>query len=213
MTTAKLLSRAARCGRPRPCSSAAPALATMAPDRPRRPFPRPPTAPTSSASPPTSSRGAPRAARARRRPSSTSNRSSARPASSPASTAASSSPCRSSRSRRTPMPRWKCAAAAAAWTCATATTWWCGPGVRWPESRLRDAALVFAGYGIVAPEYGWNDYAGLDVRGKVVPGAGQRPGLRHPGPGALHRQLDDLLRPLDLQVRGSGPPGGGRIVR
>jgi Zn-dependent M28 family amino/carboxypeptidase len=28
--------------------------------------------------------------------------------------------------------------------------------------------LVFAGYGIVAPEYGWDDYAGVDVRGKTV---------------------------------------------
>jgi len=37
-----------------------------------------------------------------------------------------------------------------------------------PESRIANAGLVFAGYGIVAPEYGWNDYAGLDVRGKIV---------------------------------------------
>jgi Zn-dependent M28 family amino/carboxypeptidase len=36
------------------------------------------------------------------------------------------------------------------------------------ESRLRDAGIVYAGYGIVAPEYGWDDYAGLDVRGKLV---------------------------------------------
>lgn len=28
--------------------------------------------------------------------------------------------------------------------------------------------VVFAGYGVVAPEYIWNDYAGLDVKGKVV---------------------------------------------
>ncbi|MFK7951486.1 MAG: M28 family metallopeptidase [Ekhidna sp.] len=28
--------------------------------------------------------------------------------------------------------------------------------------------LVFAGYGVVAPEYGWNDYEGLDVKGKTV---------------------------------------------
>jgi hypothetical protein len=28
--------------------------------------------------------------------------------------------------------------------------------------------VVFAGYGVVAPEYNWNDYAGLDVKGKVV---------------------------------------------
>jgi Zn-dependent M28 family amino/carboxypeptidase len=28
--------------------------------------------------------------------------------------------------------------------------------------------VVFVGYGIVAPEYRWNDYAGLDVKGKIV---------------------------------------------
>ncbi|RMH15902.1 MAG: M28 family peptidase [Gemmatimonadetes bacterium] len=33
---------------------------------------------------------------------------------------------------------------------------------------LDDSELVFVGYGIVAPEYGWNDYEGLDVRGKTV---------------------------------------------
>lgn len=33
---------------------------------------------------------------------------------------------------------------------------------------LNAAELVFAGYGVVAPEYNWNDYAGLDVKGKVV---------------------------------------------
>ncbi len=31
-----------------------------------------------------------------------------------------------------------------------------------------DAPVVFVGYGIEAPEYGWNDYKGVDVRGKVV---------------------------------------------
>jgi Zn-dependent M28 family amino/carboxypeptidase len=33
---------------------------------------------------------------------------------------------------------------------------------------VEDAGLVFAGYGIVAPEYGWNDYEGLDVSDKIV---------------------------------------------
>ena len=28
--------------------------------------------------------------------------------------------------------------------------------------------VVFAGYGVVAPEYNWNDYEGLDVKGKIV---------------------------------------------
>jgi Zn-dependent M28 family amino/carboxypeptidase len=36
------------------------------------------------------------------------------------------------------------------------------------ESALVDTEMVFGGYGIVAPEYNWNDYAGLDVRGKTV---------------------------------------------
>ena len=33
---------------------------------------------------------------------------------------------------------------------------------------LDNDELVFAGYGVVAPEYNWNDYEGLDVKGKVV---------------------------------------------
>jgi Zn-dependent M28 family amino/carboxypeptidase len=39
-----------------------------------------------------------------------------------------------------------------------------------PDSSvsLDKSPLVFAGYGVVAPEYHWNDYAGLDVKGKVV---------------------------------------------
>ncbi|WP_345271428.1 M28 family metallopeptidase [Nibrella viscosa] len=37
-----------------------------------------------------------------------------------------------------------------------------------PAITLDKAELVFAGYGVVAPEYNWNDYAGLDVKGKVV---------------------------------------------
>jgi len=37
-----------------------------------------------------------------------------------------------------------------------------------PAVEVKDADLVFAGYGIVAPEYHWNDYAGLDVKGKIV---------------------------------------------
>lgn len=31
-----------------------------------------------------------------------------------------------------------------------------------------DAPIVFVGYGITAPEFGWNDYAGVDVKGKVI---------------------------------------------
>lgn len=33
---------------------------------------------------------------------------------------------------------------------------------------LNNAELVFVGFGINAPEYGWNDYEGIDVKGKIV---------------------------------------------
>ncbi|MGE5406551.1 MAG: M28 family metallopeptidase [Methanosarcina sp.] len=36
------------------------------------------------------------------------------------------------------------------------------------EMKIENSEIVFAGYGIVAPEYGWNDYSGLDVKGKTV---------------------------------------------
>lgn len=37
-----------------------------------------------------------------------------------------------------------------------------------PESRVENSDVVFVGYGVVAPEYGWDDYKGLDVRGKTI---------------------------------------------
>jgi len=52
------------------------------------------------------------------------------------------------------------------------------------ETSIEDSELVFVGYGIVASEYDWDDYEGIDVEGKTVvilvndPGyATQNPGL------------------------------------
>ncbi len=36
------------------------------------------------------------------------------------------------------------------------------------RSAIENSEMVFVGYGIVAPEYNWDDYAGLDVKGKTV---------------------------------------------
>ncbi|MSR00304.1 MAG: M28 family peptidase [Gammaproteobacteria bacterium] len=36
------------------------------------------------------------------------------------------------------------------------------------EMAITDSPLVFVGHGVVAPEYGWNDYAGLDMHGKTA---------------------------------------------
>ncbi len=37
-----------------------------------------------------------------------------------------------------------------------------------PAVEVRDSGIVFVGYGVVAPEYGWDDFKGVDVRGKTV---------------------------------------------
>ena len=37
-----------------------------------------------------------------------------------------------------------------------------------PVASATHAGIVFAGYGISAPEYGWNDYEGVDVKDKLV---------------------------------------------
>jgi Zn-dependent M28 family amino/carboxypeptidase len=37
-----------------------------------------------------------------------------------------------------------------------------------PEIKIEKSDLVFVGYGIVAPEYGWDDYKNVDVRGKTL---------------------------------------------
>ena len=37
-----------------------------------------------------------------------------------------------------------------------------------PEIKVEKSDVVFVGYGVVAPEYGWDDYKGVDVRGKTL---------------------------------------------
>ena len=37
-----------------------------------------------------------------------------------------------------------------------------------PQVQVNNSDIVFVGYGIVAPEYGWDDYKGLDVKGKTI---------------------------------------------
>jgi Zn-dependent M28 family amino/carboxypeptidase len=37
-----------------------------------------------------------------------------------------------------------------------------------PEIKIDNSDLVFVGYGIVAPEYGWDDYKDVDVKGKTI---------------------------------------------
>ncbi len=37
-----------------------------------------------------------------------------------------------------------------------------------PETDVKNSAIVFVGYGVVAPEYGWDDYKDVDVKGKTI---------------------------------------------
>jgi Zn-dependent M28 family amino/carboxypeptidase len=37
-----------------------------------------------------------------------------------------------------------------------------------PEIKVTDSPVVFVGYGVVAPEYNWDDYKDVDVKGKTI---------------------------------------------
>ena len=41
-------------------------------------------------------------------------------------------------------------------------------GVQEPEVSITDAEVVFVGYGIIAPEEGWDDFKGVDLEGKIL---------------------------------------------
>ena len=41
-------------------------------------------------------------------------------------------------------------------------------GLQAGDAELAEAELVFVGYGITAPEYGWDDYKDMDLRGKLL---------------------------------------------
>jgi len=41
-------------------------------------------------------------------------------------------------------------------------------GTQKPQSTISGAEVVFVGYGIVAPEFQWDDYKDVDVKGKVL---------------------------------------------
>jgi Zn-dependent M28 family amino/carboxypeptidase len=59
-----------------------------------------------------------------------------------------------------------------------------------PESKVENSDMVFVGYGVVAPEYGWDDYKGLDVRGKTIVMLINDPQVPGPGDPAT---LDDKM--------------------
>ena len=70
---------------------------------------------------------------------------------------------------RTQMPEtWNFDAGAQALALQRGTDFIVTSGVQRESAALEDAELVFVGYGITAPEYGWNDYKDADLRGKLL---------------------------------------------
>src|SRR5271165_3492360 len=49
-----------------------------------------------------------------------------------------------------------------------------------PLVQVQHSDLVFVGYGIIAPDYAWNDYANTDVHGKTVLVLAGDPGSKDP---------------------------------
>lgn len=60
---------------------------------------------------------------------------------------------------------------------------------RQPQVELNDSEVVFVGYGITAPEFGWDDFKDVDVRGKTVVMLINDPPISDPKTG----QLDDAI--------------------
>jgi Zn-dependent M28 family amino/carboxypeptidase len=59
-----------------------------------------------------------------------------------------------------------------------------------PEIRVEQSEMVFVGYGVVAPEYGWDDFKGTDVRGKTIVMLVNDPAIPDPNdPGKLDENM------------------------
>jgi Zn-dependent M28 family amino/carboxypeptidase len=65
-------------------------------------------------------------------------------------------------------PTWTFAAAAGDVTLKFRDEFIAASGVQAPSAAIDGAELVFVGYGIVAEEFGWDDYKGVDLTGKVL---------------------------------------------
>ncbi|TJY63089.1 M28 family peptidase [Sinimarinibacterium sp. CAU 1509] len=61
-----------------------------------------------------------------------------------------------------------------------------------PKVEVRDSELLFVGYGVQAPEYGWDDYKGVDVRGKTLVMLINDPAI--PDPKDASRLDDNMFR-------------------
>ncbi|WP_035560843.1 M28 family peptidase [Hymenobacter sp. IS2118] len=68
------------------------------------------------------------------------------------------------------------------------------PSPELPATSVQNAPLAFAGFGISAPELGYDDYAGLDVKGKVVVIVRGAPGTFASTVAAASQDLSGILQ-------------------
>ena len=80
-----------------------------------------------------------------------------------------------------------------------------------PEAALQKSELVFVGFGIVAPEYGWNDY-GIDVRGKTVLVLAGDPGYASKDPSRLQGQRVSLYGRWDYKMEEAARHGAAGVL-
>ena len=86
---------------------------------------------------------------------------------------------------------------------------WSGRAV--PEASLQRSELVFVGFGIVAPEYGWNDY-GIDVRDKTVLVLAGDPGYASKDPGVFRGNTLSLYGRWDYKVEEAARHGAAGVL-
>lgn len=76
-----------------------------------------------------------------------------------------------------------------------------------------DAGVVFAGYGIVAPEFDWDDYKAADVRGKVVVLLeGEPPSSSLPGQSLFRAGAQSLFRTPAYKYEQAGRKGASAVL-
>jgi Zn-dependent M28 family amino/carboxypeptidase len=86
---------------------------------------------------------------------------------------------------------------------------WTGRAV--PQVALHGSELVFVGFGIVAPEYGWDDY-GIDVRGKTVLVLTGDPGYASKDPGVFKGNALSLYGRWDYKVEEAARHGAAAVL-
>ncbi len=78
---------------------------------------------------------------------------------------------------------------------------------------IKDAPLVFVGYGIKAPEYDWDDYAGLDMNGKIAVILVNDPGFALPESGKFKGKAMTYYGRWDYKFAEAGRQGAlGAII-